>query len=281
MKRKFSSWIILFIAVGITFFSIEEFYQTHEENTLPSQKLGVSSELVHPEPLPKSAGQQDCSMNGTWFQENEREGYQSGLIDCDHAVSYNLLDGTVESITGASTFEKGYISDDNGTYFALNVKSCGGAPCEFRKISPKTRLQIMNNSGVLFASDGINIFYNGIILKGATKISDFIVLNDTVGGVIFRNSDTVWFDGQAIEGADSRTFKIISGSEEGSSSVFASDKKYCYHLLSYGGDSGVIPECIPENFRTLGKEYSTDGKSVFLQNSKIEGANPLTFRLPQ
>ncbi|MHA4846035.1 DKNYY domain-containing protein [Flavitalea antarctica] len=87
-----------------------------------------------------------------------------------------------------------------------------------------------------------------------------------------RDDSQVYFHGKPVTGSDGKTFEVINNH-------YAKDNRHVYY---YGYPSDVkngiytIP-CKLDGFKLLEYPYSTDGKSVFYENSLISKANAEHF----
>jgi hypothetical protein len=74
--------------------------------------------------IPESDGMLDCYRNGKWFNYSNDGPTLSGSINCGTAKFFDETKGKFDSLSQATSRKRGYIEDDNGAYFALDMKSC-------------------------------------------------------------------------------------------------------------------------------------------------------------
>jgi len=131
---------------------------------------------------------------------------------------------------------------------------------------------IIDRTGELNEENRWTSLKNKESIDGYTRIDDAIF-----GGEIACNV-------MPLKNIDIKTFKVLPGTK------FAKDKKHLYYPFSLSCDdfedcgvcyfSKVIVEgANPATFRSLGKNYFTDGNLVFFGGEQIAGASSSTFKV--
>lgn len=117
-----------------------------------------------------------------------------------------------------------------------------------------------------------------ISLKDKESVDGYTRIGDSIfGGEIACNVEP-------LKGIDIKTFKVMAGTN------YAKDKNNVYYPLEQPcidyEDCGVcyygkiiMESADPENFKYLGKEYTTDGKNVYFRGELMPNADGETFKI--
>ena len=117
-----------------------------------------------------------------------------------------------------------------------------------------------------------------IVLKDKERADGYTRIGDSIfGGEIACNV-------KPLNNIDIGSFRVLAGTK------YARDKKHIYYPIEITcidyEDCGVcyyekyiVKNAIPETFRYLGKEYSTDGQNIYFRGELIPGADGKTFKV--
>ena len=204
-------------------------------------------------------------------------------VDKDHAYYKGIL---IENSIGKSfeSIDNGFSKDSENVYYMYRVvqnadsktfKLINGGPFSqdskgiyyyWQPIGAgdPTSFEIIDNLG---AKD--NSFYYSLSNSGEKlhinkyPIKDknsFQILDSRYSKDMFQ----VYFDGEIVDGADSKTFEITDYAK-------GKDSKYIYY-----GKSKISS---PETFKKLSDGYSIDDISVYFEYDLIKGASPKSFEI--
>ena len=230
--------------------------------------------------VPENDAIAQCYRYGRWY--NYYNGPTlSGSINCESAEYFDTTDKKFKPISFSTALPRGYLKDNSGLYYISTEKSCWGAACTFTRISTETWVTVNSIWNTFYAKDSKNLFYREATLTWAIEKSLHVVTESGSYYTIFADTKHVWFDWWLLQEADAKTFKIVRPKDVDNLYILAIDKNHCFHLLWYGWDSGIINWCSPSYLKDLGKDYSTDWKNVFNQTTKVDGADPKTFKVPE
>jgi len=93
-----------------------------------------------------------------------------------------------------------------------------------------------------------------------------VVIAQAGGYSYFKDSQTVFIQGNPMAGADPASFQVIQED-------YAQDQHHLYYF------DQVIAGADPATFKVLASPYAQDGQSVFFMERIIPGADPQTFKI--
>ena len=118
--------------------------------------------------------------------------------------------------------------------------------------------------------DAKSIFWQGKKITEIDRKTFRFLENNSFEPGVFLDKDKVFFLTNKIRGADPTTFVLIG-------------KGYTKDAYNVYYEENILPDALPASFKIVGGShylwYGKDQQSVFMNEMKIEGADPKTFRL--
>ena len=242
--------------------------------------------------------------NEIYYRHSEGEGVELKVENVDLGTFKILNDKYAKDaknvyFSGNKTFEdvdsktfevlpNYYSKDKNGVYRPINewIHKINGA-------NPKT-IKVLSQ---FYSKDDKNVFHDEDIIPNA-DVNSFVVLNGISGHAKDKNS--VYFWGQKIEGANVKTFKVISNGSyakddknvyagekilkgadpqtfrEVSRTNYARDKNNLYY---YFGDVKKLGKINEKDFKVLDYYLVKNGNEMYYAGEKVNIKNPDKFEV--
>lgn len=160
-----------------------------------------------------------------------------------------------------------YAKDKFHVFYEKNLLE-GADPATFAPVFQKGDGGIAHAEG--WFVDKNSIFWAGKKVASIDKATFRFLETDPFESAVFLDKDQVFFHITKIEGADPTTFVLLGKG-------YAKDADNVYY------EENILPEALPASFQIVGGShylwYGKDKKSVFMNEKKILGAEPKSFRL--
>ena len=111
-------------------------------------------------------------------------------------------------------------------------------------------------------------------LRGADRDS-FEVLND----VFAKDAHRVYYLGGTIKDADPDTFTVFPEHPADAGTSFAKDKNHVYFQILTVGKPKIVRDADPQTFRSVGRGYGIDSKSVYSGSYRMKEAKVDHWRM--
>lgn len=200
------------------------------------------------------------AINYNYGKDSKQVFYYSGVIEGADAASFEYLGGSYSKDKNRGYTVDKPISDD-GAHFAI-------VP------NPEDTESNRTAAGIVYARDSRQVYHSLMVLEGADPAS-FRYVPMFNGYDLACDKRAVYWQSKPIEGADGQTFVRVTA-------VHFKDKNKVWGLF-LGRDVHWVqlPEADAVSFTKLDQFYAKDKNKVYYETKVVEGADPVTFKVPE
>jgi len=132
-------------------------------------------------------------------------------------------------------------------------------------VNPNTFTVLNRGEKGNYGTDGSNVYYGGVIIRGA-DIHSFEILDKSYS----KDKNAVFYGDNKVEGADVKSFRVFN---DENFKWGAADKNHLYRMGEKFTDAN------PNTVRFFPADYIADDKDVYLNGRLIEGFDGKTFEV--